>query len=55
MENKPTYRIYLICPKCQKESETVGFMVPPPNVNCGDCLIERVEVVKMKIIAAEQL
>ena len=49
------YRIHLWCPKCNKESETIGMMVPPPRVKCGDCLMEHTEVVEMRVIAAEQL
>jgi len=49
------YRIDVVCPKCSKTSQIVGYMIPPPKVNCGDCLMERTEVVEMKIVAAEQL
>ena len=49
------YRIDVVCPKCSKTSQIVGYMIPPPKVNCGDCLMDRTEVVEMKIVAAEQL
>ena len=49
------YRIWVACPKCKKQSQIVGYMIPPPKVNCGDCLMDRTEVVEMKIVAAEQL
>ena len=54
-QDSKVYRIHLWCPKCKKESETVGMMIPAPKVNCGDCLVERVEVVEMRVFAAEQL
>ena len=55
MTQNKVYRIHLVCPRCNKESETIGMMIPAPDVKCGDCLIERVEVVRMKVYAAEQL
>jgi DNA-directed RNA polymerase subunit RPC12/RpoP len=49
------YRIHLICPRCDKESEIVASIMAAPRVRCDDCLLERVEIVEMKIVAAEQL
>jgi hypothetical protein len=46
------YWFALRCPVCGKDSETVGGAVPP-IVNCGDCLMERVEIVAMEVIGAE--
>ena len=54
-QNHKVYRIHLVCPRCNKESETVGMMIPAPDVNCGDCLMNDFEVVRMKVYAAEQL
>ena len=51
MQPEKTYRIHLVCPRCSKTSETVGHMIPPPRVNCGDCLVEHAEVVQMLITA----
>jgi hypothetical protein len=49
-----TYRFDLICPACNKQSETVGDKrVPPPGVYCGDCLMDRVEIVEMKVLRVE--
>jgi hypothetical protein len=48
------YRFILICPKCNKESETVADKsVPPPRVNCGDCLMDRVDIVELKVLSVE--
>ena len=54
-QDSKVYRLHLFCPKCNKESEHIGMVDPAPKINCGDCLIERVEVVEMKVYAAEQL
>ena len=55
-ENNVVYLIHLVCPKCGKTSELPGYMLPkPPKVHCGDCLMDRTEVVEMKVEAAEQL
>lgn len=45
------YRFFVLCPKCNKLSETVqAHRVPDPRVKCGDCLMEHVEVVEMKVV-----
>jgi hypothetical protein len=49
------YRIHLICPRCDEQSEIVASIMAVPRVRCGACLMERVEIVEMKILAAEQL
>lgn len=49
------YRIHLICPRCDYESEAVAPLIPKPRIRCGDCLMERIEIVEMKIVAAEQI
>jgi len=49
-----TYRFDLVCPRCGKLSETVGDRkAPPPRLNCGDCLINDVEIVELKVVAVE--
>jgi hypothetical protein len=53
--SKPQYRIQLFCPRCDKTGETVGTLIPPPRVHCGDCLMDHTEIVEMKILGAEQL
>jgi hypothetical protein len=49
------YRFWLVCPRCGKESETVSDdrHTPPPVVNCGDCLMDDVEVVEMKVVQVD--
>jgi len=45
------YHFELICPRCGKVSETVTDSNQPlPHVNCGDCLMDAVEVVEFKIV-----
>jgi len=43
----------LECPRCGKTSQstTINNKVPPV-VNCGDCLMNDVEVVEFKIVKA---
>jgi hypothetical protein len=51
------YRFHLICPQCNRKSvvveswrnETKTLPAVPSPLNCGDCLIERVTVVPLKI------
>ena len=43
----------LVCPRCGKESQiATENNEPPPAVNCGDCLMDDVEVVEFKIVKA---
>lgn len=50
------YKFFLVCPRCDKESETVqDSYIPAPVVHCGDCLMDRTEVVRMKVVVAEQI
>lgn len=45
------YRFHLVCPKCNKVSETSqDHRVPEPHVSCGDCLMDHVEVVQLKVV-----
>jgi len=45
------YHFDLICPRCGKQSETDGTKkVPPPIVNCGDCLMDDVQIIEMKVV-----
>src|SRR5262245_17924145 len=53
---KAMYRFHLVCPKCGKVSETIQDKhVPQPHVNCGNCLMGRVEVVEMKVVAVDNM
>jgi uncharacterized Zn finger protein len=50
------YRFHLICPECGKDSETIAaYRIPQPRVNCGDCLMGRVEIVELKIVKVEEI
>lgn len=45
------YHFDLVCPRCDKASTTVAAKrIPPPHVNCGDCLMDRVEIIEMKVV-----
>lgn len=45
------YRFHLVCPRCNKTSETVSDKrVPSPKVNCGDCLFDDTEIVEFKVV-----
>lgn len=49
----PKYRFELTCPKCGKRTHAIVDKVfPPPKLSCGDCLMDRVEVVDLKIVRA---
>ena len=52
-QDSKVFRFHLLCPRCNKKSETIGMTFP--TVKCGDCLIERVEMVEMKVLLAERL
>lgn len=44
------YRARLSCPRCGKvEETTIGSLFDRPHINCGDCLMRRVEVVEMTL------
>lgn len=42
------YRFDMVCPRCDKTSETVSInRTPMPRVHCGDCLMNDVEIATM--------
>jgi hypothetical protein len=50
------FHFILVCPNCSKVSEHVSDKrVPSPKVNCGECLMDRVEVVEFKVVKVEEL
>jgi hypothetical protein len=50
------YKFILICPRCEKMSETTGSeRWRNPRVNCGDCLMEAIEVVELKVVKVEEI
>jgi hypothetical protein len=50
------HRFHLVCPVCGKVSETIQDKdVPQPQINCVNCLIDRVAVVEMKVAAVESM
>lgn len=48
------YRWQLICPRCGKGSETVTDSREKPVVNCGDCLMDDVEIAEFKIVSVTE-
>jgi transcription elongation factor Elf1 len=53
MKNKQ-YRWKLECPRCGKVSETVTDIFAPPVVNCGDCLMDEIEVVVFRTVSVTE-
>jgi ribosomal protein S27AE len=50
------YLFDLVCPYCGKGAVTTDDKrVPPPRVQCGDCLMERTEIVEMKAVRVKEL
>jgi hypothetical protein len=50
------YRFHVICPVCKKTDEvTTDHRTPEPKVNCGDCLMDRTEVVPMDVYNVENM
>jgi transcription elongation factor Elf1 len=45
------YRWQLKCPRCGRDSETVTVTREQPVVNCGDCLMDDIEVVEFKVMS----
>jgi hypothetical protein len=45
------YQVTLSCPRCGKTSETFGDTATP-NLKCGDCLMDHVEIVHLVITGA---
>lgn len=46
----------VVCPDCNKDSQvSADKKVPEPKVNCGDCLMDRVEIVQMKVVKVEEV
>jgi hypothetical protein len=45
------YHFDLVCPRCGKRSETTSEnRTPSPHVNCGDCLMDCIEIVEFKVL-----
>jgi hypothetical protein len=50
------YRGLLQCPKCGKDGGLVTYPeTKPPHVNCGDCLMNNVEIVELEIVSTWEL
>jgi hypothetical protein len=55
MESRSSrYRFHMVCPGCGKASETVKDDRSNPRLSCGDCLMDRVEMVEMKVVKVEE-
>jgi hypothetical protein len=40
----------LVCPGCNKATDWVAEGLINPHLKCGDCLMDRCEVVELKIV-----
>ncbi|SHG87965.1 hypothetical protein [Bradyrhizobium erythrophlei] len=53
---KRRYLFHVVCPSCNKLSDVVREdRVPDPAVSCGDCLMDKAEVVAMKVVKVEEV
>jgi len=51
-----TYRLHFACPRCNKQSETTQrHSWPLPDIKCGDCLMDDIEIVAMKCVGVQRL
>ena len=51
-----TFHFHLVCPGCGKKAESLtGKRVPPPNIKCGDCLMDKTEVVEFKVVSVRNV
>jgi hypothetical protein len=46
----PRYRFELVCPRCGNSSELNAEIPAPPDVKCGECLFNDVEIVAMNVV-----
>jgi transcription elongation factor Elf1 len=51
---KKRYRWTLKCPRCGRDSETVTDATTAPHVNCGDCLMDEVEIVEFDVVSVKE-
>jgi hypothetical protein len=50
------YRLDLICPRCDNLAEAVvDRLTPLPRIHCSECLLNRVEIVVMTVLASDYL
>jgi hypothetical protein len=50
------YRFIMICPGCNRTAERIELRSsPPPTTACGDCLMDRTEVVHLKVVSFEEI
>jgi hypothetical protein len=50
------YRFYMVCPSCNRTAERIELRSKPaPTVSCGDCLMDRTEVVHLKVVSFEEI
>lgn len=51
-----SYQITWDCPRCNKRAESFSqIIIPPPTLHCGDCLMDRTEVVRMRILSVDNV
>lgn len=44
------FRFSLVCPSCNKSSSHIGRGRANPRINCGECLMNKTEVVELKVV-----
>mgnify|MGYP000199119522 CR=1 FL=1 len=51
-----SYRFHLACPDCNRTTDLVREeRVPAPDVKCGECLMDQIEVVAIKVVKIEEI
>lgn len=48
------YKFTLICPRCENVSEIGSADRNNPRANCGNCLMDDVEIVEMKVVSVKE-
>jgi hypothetical protein len=50
------YLFDLVCPRCSRTSRAMQTTrAPSPHMQCGDCLMDDVEVVEFKVVKVEKI
>ncbi len=49
------YKFDLVCPGCNGHTQVIRDSRRKPQLNCSDCLMDRVEVVELKVVKVEEV
>lgn len=56
LEKGPRYKFTMVCPSCNGTCETTAdHRIPEPHLQCSDCLMEKMEVVSLKVAKLEKV